>query len=161
VYVSTSGSPDTDTRIELIRGSLKQIGVELTVKRYLTSQFFAPAPEGGILYGGKFDLTAYAWGTDPNEDLSNLYACYRFPPNGQNMMRWCNRAATAAMDAAKTTYDQSARARAIARVQQAVYDDVPTVVLDGRRELAAHNVDLKNWKPNSVAPFDDMLKVDI
>lgn len=77
------------------------------------------------------------------------------------MMRWCNSAATAAMDAAKTTYDQNARARSIARVQQAFYDDVPSVVLDGRRELAAYNVDLKNWKPDPVSPFDDMLKVDI
>lgn len=161
VYAGTTGSPDTDTRIELMRGSLKQVGVDLTVKRYLTSQYFAPAPEGGILYGGKFDVTAFGWGTDPNEDLSNLYACYRFPPNGQNMMRWCNSAATAAMDAAKTTYDQNARARSIARVQQAFYDDVPSVVLDGRRELAAYNVDLKNWKPDPVSPFDDMLKVDI
>jgi len=160
-FASSIGSPDADTEIEIIRTAWKQLGIEFSVKRYLSSQFFAPLAEGGIIYGGKFDVVLFAWGADPNEDQSNLYACYRFPPNGQNDVRWCDKAATAAMDRAKTTYDQAKRAVDLRQVQEATYRAVPTVVLDARKELFVYNDDLKNWNPNPVSPFDDMLHVDI
>ncbi len=160
-FASSVGAPDTDTIIELIRNSWKQLGVDFQVKRYLSSQFFAPVADGGIIYGGKFDVVYFAWGTDTNEDLSNLYACYRFPPDGQNDPRWCDPAATAAMDRAKTTYDQAKRAPDLAFVQRAVYAQVPTIVVDARKELYAYNDDLKNWHPNPISPFDNMLNVDI
>lgn len=147
-FASSTGSPDTDTIIEIVRSSWKALGVDFSVKRYLSSQFFAPAPEGGIIYGGKFDVVFFAWGSDTNMDLSNLYACYRFPPDGQNDPRWCDRAATAAMDRAKTTYDQAKRAPDLARVQDAVFAAIPTIVMDARKELYVYNEDLKNWKPN-------------
>ncbi len=160
-YASSTGSPDTDTQIELIRGWWKQIGVDFSVKRYLSSQFFAPVAEGGIIYGGKFDVVNFAWGSDPNEDMSNLYACYRFPPNGQNDPRWCNVKATAAMDAAKVLYGYDKRYPYEKFVQEQVYKDVPTVILDARREIYAYNNDLRNYHPNPVAPFDNFLDVDI
>jgi len=160
-YATSAGSPDADQIIELIRSSWKQLGVEFNVKHYLASQFFAPLAEGGIIYSGKFDVVQFGWGGDPNEDLSNLYACYRFPPDGQNDPRWCDRSVTAALDRAKTTYDERKRAPDITYVQKAVYAQVPTIVLDARRELFGYNADLKDWHPNPVAPFDDMLKVDI
>ena len=160
-FATSAGNPDTDTSIELIRASWKQIGVQIDVKRYLASQYFAPFADGGIVYAGKFDVALFGWGSDPNEDQSNLYACYRFPPDGQNDVRWCDRAATAAMDRAKTSYDQAKRKIDIDVVQRAVYDAVPTIILDTRKELIGYNADLTGWKPNPVAPFDDMLNVDI
>jgi peptide/nickel transport system substrate-binding protein len=161
VLVAAIGGPDQDTEIELIRSSWKQLGIDFTVKRYLVSQYFAPASQGGIMYGGKFDVALFGWGSDPNEDVSNLYACYRFPPNGQNDMHWCDRAATAAMDAAKTSYDPAERKKDIDIVQRLLYREAPTVIITSRVMLAGFNSDLRNWHPNSVAPFDDMLKVDI
>jgi ABC-type transport system substrate-binding protein len=65
------------------------------------------------------------------------------------------------MDRAKESYDPAVRAPLIAAVQRAVYSDVPTIILDVRKQLAAYNDDLKGWHPNSVSPFDDMLNVDI
>ena len=160
-FATSAGNPDNDTSIELIRASWKQIGVEIDVKRYLASQYFAPFADGGIIYAGKFDVAYFGWGSDPNEDQSNLYACYRFPPDGQNDVRWCDRAATAAMDRAKTSYDQAKRKIDLDLVQRAVYDAVPTIVITTRKELIGFNADLKGWEPNPVAPFDNMLNVDI
>jgi len=160
-FVLATGQPDNDTIIELIRNTWKQIGVDFGVKHYLDAQYFAPAAQGGILYGGKFDVALFGWGEDTNEDLSNLYACYRFPPDGQNVMHWCDPAANAAMNAAKTSYDQTYRKKELDIVQQAVYEQVPTVVLDVRQWLSGYNNDLRNWHPNAVAPFDDMMNVDI
>jgi peptide/nickel transport system substrate-binding protein len=160
-FAGQLGQPDYDTELELIRGTWKSLGVELTVKRYLSSQFFATIADGGILYSGKFDVARFGWGADPNEDMSNLYACYRFPPDGQNVPRWCDRAATAAMDRAKQNYNPDERAKDLDLVQRAVYDQVPTIVLDARQQLAAYNSDLKNYHPNPVAAFDNMMNVDI
>ena len=156
-----AGSQDTDSELELVRASWKQLGVDFTVKHYLAALFFAPLAEGGIIYAGKFDVTLFAWGEDTNEDLSNLYACYRFPPDGQDDPRWCDQKATALMTASKTTYDQGKRAVDLNLIQRAVVAQVPTIVLDSRRYFAAYNSDLKNWHPNSISPFDDMMQVDI
>jgi peptide/nickel transport system substrate-binding protein len=160
-YATSTGTPDTDTQIELVRGWWSKLGVELTVKHYLGALFFAPQQQGGIIYGGKFDVTNFAWGTDPNEDLSNLYSCDLIPPAGQNDPRWCNRTATDAMNRAKATYDLAARKADLEIVQRALYEDVPTVILDAQKSIFAYNMDLRNWHPDPVAPFDDMMNVDI
>jgi len=160
-YASSTGSPDTDTQLLLIGGWWKQLGVDFVVKRYLAAVMFAPAASGGIIYGGKFDIVNFGWGTDPNEDLSNLYACYRFPPDGQNDPRYCNKEVTAAMDHAKEHYNREDRVGDLKFIQEQVDKDVPTIVLDARKEIYAYNTDLKNWHPNPLAPFDDMLNVDI
>ena len=160
-FATSTGNQDTDTEIELIRGWWKQVGVEFTVKHYLAAQFFAPAADGGVIYGGKFDVVLFGWGSDPTADLSNLYACNRFPPNGQNDMRWCDPAADAAMAAAQRSYDPAARKKLIDTVQRRFVAGVPSIVLDVRTQLAGYNDDLKGWHPNSVSPFDDMMNVDI
>jgi hypothetical protein len=46
-------------------------------------------------------------------------------------------------------------------IQEKIFEDAPTIVLDARRQISAYNSDLKGWNPNSVASFDDMLRVDI
>jgi peptide/nickel transport system substrate-binding protein len=161
VFASSTGSPDSDAQLLMIGGWWKQLGVEFTVHHYLSAIFFAPAQSGGIIYGGKFDIVSFAWGGDPNQDESNLYACNRMPPNGQNDMRYCNQAVNAAIRHAQTHYGHATRAGDLKVIQEGIYRDVPTIVLDARRAIYAYNSDLKNWHPNPVAPFDDMLKVDI
>jgi hypothetical protein len=39
--------------------------------------------------------------------------------------------------------------------------DVPSIVLFVRTDLFAYNKDLKNYHPNSLTPFDNMMDVDI
>ena len=160
-FASSAGTPDTDTQNELIRGWWKQLGVDLAIKHYLSSLFFAPIQDGGIVYSGKFDLIVFSWGTDPTQDYSNLYSCDLFPPAGQNDPRYCDRAVTAAMDAAKLEYDPEKRVAKMKFVQEQIDRDAPIVVLDSRNEVSAYNDDLKHWKPNAVSEFDDMMNVDI
>jgi len=42
-----------------------------------------------------------------------------------------------------------------------VIDNVPQVVLYIRDDIHAYNRDLQNFHPNAIAPFDDMMNVDI
>ncbi len=155
VFVCGSGLADYDIENELIRAWWKQIGVELTVKRFPASLLYATRGDGGILAAGKFDIARFALVPDTSEDFSDVFAC------GNNAAQWCDPSTNAAMERAKTENDDRARARDLASVQRAVYDHVPIIVLDARRELAIYNSDLKNWRPHPSIPFDDMMNVDI
>ena len=160
-FAAFTGSPDSDTQIELMRGWWREIGIDLTVKRYLPSLMFNTYQAGGILYTGKFDVTAFAWGQSAVADLSNVYACNRFPPNGQNVMRYCNAEVSSLISKAQVTYDPGDRLPLIQRSERAIVEDVPTIVLDSRKEIFAYNSDLKGWRPNPIAPFDDVMNLDI
>ncbi len=160
-FVSTTGSPDVDQEIEMIRSWWSQIGVSITVLRYPLDLLLAPMQEGGIVYAGKFDVVTFAWGLDPVGDLSTTYGCASIPPSGENDPRWCDQRANAAMLNLYAHYDQAQRNADDAIVQERMAADVPIVVLNGREDIWAVNRDLKNFHPNAVSYFDNMMDVDI
>jgi peptide/nickel transport system substrate-binding protein len=160
-FATNSGSPDTDERIELIRSWWKQIGADITVRHYPAALLFAPLAQGGIVYSSKWDVIIFQWINDAIGDYSPLYACSAFPPNGQNDVRWCNRRVQAALTALYAHYSQSERNGNVLTVQREFVNDVPSIVTAIAEDIYAYNSDLKNFHPNSVTPFDNMMNVDI
>jgi peptide/nickel transport system substrate-binding protein len=160
-FATTAGSQDSDEQIELERSTLKQIGVDISVRHYPVALMFAPLQQGGIVYGNKWDVIWFAWLNDAIGDQSPIYSCHSFPPNGQNDLRWCNPRAQAAMDALFAHYDQAQRNGDQLVLQQELVKDVPTIVTSLREDIFAYNSDLKNFHPNAITPFDNMLNVDI
>jgi peptide/nickel transport system substrate-binding protein len=158
---TSAGTQDTDNQITLIQQWWKQIGVSLDVRRYETPQLFAPVQDGGIIYGGKWDIVLFAWGDDPIGDYSFIYACDEIPPNGQNDPRWCNHTANAAMHALYSHYDQAQRNADDAILFAQLAHDLPMIVTSSREDIYVFNKDLKNFHPNAVTPFDDFMNVDI
>jgi peptide/nickel transport system substrate-binding protein len=161
VFATSTGTPDADSRIELIRASWKKLGVAFTVRRYPSPMMFAPYADNGIVYGGKWDFIFFGWGGDPIGDLSLLYSCDTFPPKGQNDPRYCNRAVTDAMEKFKAEYDPKKRQRYADIVQIGIAKDVPIIVTSIQEDIYAYNSDLKGFHPNQLTPFDDFLNVDI
>lgn len=159
--VAGTGSPQIDALIEVLRADWREVGVQLDAKRVLPSLLFAPPEAGGIVRGGRFDAVLFAWGLDSLGELGPLYACGTFTPAGQNDMHWCNRSADAAMHDFTLDYDAHRRREDDRIVGLALARDVPTIVLDIRDLIAAYTSDLLHWQPNVVAPFDDMMNVDI
>lgn len=160
-FATSTGTPDFDQSIELMRGWWKQIGVNITVKHYPSPLLFAPYADGGVIYNGKWDIVGFQWGDDPIGDFSYLYACDQIPPNGQNDVRWCNPRADKAMHDLYTHYDQAQRNGDVHVVMEELVKDVPTVVLTGREDIFFFNKDLKNFHPGAVTEFDEMMDVDI
>jgi peptide/nickel transport system substrate-binding protein len=160
-FVIGTGAPVSDQVVEELRSTWQQIGVGLNVRHYMSSIWFAPAADGGILYGGKYDVSYYSWGLGPSGDLSNLYSCNFLPPNGQNVLRWCNKRATQATEDLFTHYDQSQRNADDAVVMSELDKDAPTIVMMGTELVWAYNKDLRNFNPGAVSPFDQFMKVDI
>jgi peptide/nickel transport system substrate-binding protein len=161
VFATSSGTPDNDTMIELIRANWQKIGVSIDVRHYPSTLLFAPLAAGGIVLGGKWDVIIFQWGGDPIGDLANLFSCKQIPPNGQDVERYCNPQADAAMAKFETLYSPQARKPYDAIVQQHIADDVPEVIMWIGEDIYAFNDDLKNFHPNQVTPFDDMMNVDI
>jgi peptide/nickel transport system substrate-binding protein len=160
-FTLASGAPDIDTRVELVRAWWKQVGVALTVKHFLPAVYFAPYADGGIMFGGKYDVATFAWGGDIEGDVSALFECKQIPPGGENNTRYCNRAVDAAMEKFDALYDPAQRQPYANLIQRRIFKDVPTIVLDDREDLYALNADLKHFRPNAVSPFDDIMNVDI
>ena len=155
------GLPDNDALIELIRPAWGAIGARFEVRHYPSPLYFASFGTGGILYTGKFDVALYAWITPPNGDLTNLFACDRVPPKGQNVPRYCDREVDAALRRFLETYDVREQRAASRFVQQRMARDVPTIVTDAREDLFVFNEDLHGFHPNQVTPFDDLVDADI
>lgn len=156
-----TGSPDSDQRVELIRSELKDAGIEIATRKYTPALFFALPQDGGIMYGGKWDLTTFQWSGSPEADLSNTYSCDQIPPRGQNDSRYCNRQVTQWMKQFQGTYDFDLHKKLDSQIQQQIAKDVPVIVLYVAEDGWAQNSDLRGFNPNQVTPFDDMMNVDI
>jgi peptide/nickel transport system substrate-binding protein len=160
-FATVQGSQDVDKQIELVRANWKKIGVDLSVRHYASAMMFAPLQDGGVVYGNKWDIVVFAWTNDAIGDLSQIYGCEEFPPKGQNNLRWCNPRAGAAMDALYDHFDQSQRNADVRTVEEEFVKDVPSIVTTLREDIYLYNKDLKNWHPNAITPFDNMMDVDI
>ena len=158
---TSSGTPDVDTQVELIRSWWKAIGVDLSVQHYQSAMLFAPESEGGILYSGKFDIALLGWFTPVPIDPFNLYSCKMFPPTGQNVGRYCDPKVDALFAEMRGTYDYDRYKTDLGKVLRLIADDVPVIVQTGRENIFGYNKDLKNFNPNNVSVFDDMMNVDI
>ncbi|MEA2720377.1 MAG: peptide/nickel transport system substrate-binding protein [Candidatus Eremiobacteraeota bacterium] len=156
-----AGTPEIDEQIELVRNDWKQIGVGLNVRRYPAALMFAPVQKGGVINGDAWDVITFAWAADPLGDYSAIYGCNAFPPTGQNDLRWCNRTVQGAMDALVGHYEQSERIADLKVIMREFIKDAPSIVSFLRVDLFAYNSDLKNYHPNNITPFDNMMDVDI
>ena len=156
-----TGSPEVDAQLELLRKDWKQIGVALSVRRYPPARMFAPVQKGGVVNGDAWDVVAFAWAADPIGDYSGIYGCRSFPPAGQNDLRWCNKTAQGAMDALLGHYEPSERIGDLHVFMREFVNDVPSIVSFLHVDLFAYSKDLKNYHPNTITPFDNMMEVDI
>jgi len=161
VAVVQTGAPNVDNELEFFRSTWQQIGVGLTVRHYPSQMLFGAYADGGIIYGGKFDVVLFNWVGDPIGDFSFIFACDQFPPNGQNDTRWCNPTANAAIEKVFSDYDQPQRDADDRVLFEQLAKDLPVVVLYTVSDLYVYNKDLKGFHPNAVTPFDDFMNVDI
>ncbi len=161
VLATIAGANDTDQRIEVLRSDWKPLGVSLEVRHYNNASFFDQAVSGGILYGGKWDVTTFAWQLTPDGDLSNTNECNQIPPNGQNVTRLCNAGIDALLNREKNTYDEAQKRPIITKTVEAIDALTPYFVLFVYEDVHAYNKDLKGFHPNNTTAFDDFMNVDI
>jgi len=156
-----TGVSTADETVELIREQLRDVGIEIQTRKYAPAVFFAPYQNGGIVYGSKWDMTMFAWQGLPVADISNTMECNQIPPNGQNVLHYCNKTLDAMLEQVKRTYDPQQQTALLDKEVRIIVADVPTIVLEVLDVGYAHSKDLTGYNPGAFTPFDDMMNVDI
>jgi peptide/nickel transport system substrate-binding protein len=141
-------SRDPDTRYApVFQNAMKEVGVAVDLRNYPYNVFYAPASEGGILNGGKYDIASGGWvlGSDPDE--ATLWMCDQYPPQGYNWSFFCDPRLDALERTALTSYDRNTRRQAYWKVQQLLAHDVPAVFLTWVNIIFATRDTVKDFHP--------------
>jgi peptide/nickel transport system substrate-binding protein len=160
-FVLGTGNSEADRLVELLRSWWSKIGVALDVKHYSSAMLFAPYEDGGIVFRGAFDVAYFNVGVDAFGDFSSLYACDQVPPAGENIPRWCNRRASAAMEDFYQQYTPEGRRRDDAILMAELRRDAPTIITLIPDATFIFNSDLRGFHPGAITSFDNMMSVDI
>jgi peptide/nickel transport system substrate-binding protein len=157
----SNGVATADSIIEIARADLRAVGVEIDTRKWAPAMLFAPYQNGGIIYGGKWDMTFFSWQGLPVADVSNTLECNQIPPNGQNVSHYCNPKLDALLEEIKQTYDVAKQTQLLDREMRIMIADVPTIVLYVGDIGYAYNPNLAGYDPGVFTPFDNMLNVSI
>lgn len=146
-----NGSQLVRTITAQVQQMYRPLGVELELKGYDYATLYAAAQSGGIINGGKFDLTMYAWifGSDPDD--SSQWSCAAIPPAGNNAARYCSPAMEALQRLALSTFDRNVRKRAYASIEALLLADAPAAFIYYANLRYAHIASLRNFTPNGVS----------
>ncbi|HVA33834.1 MAG TPA: peptide ABC transporter substrate-binding protein [Candidatus Baltobacteraceae bacterium] len=160
-FVYYTGSASADDTVEFIRAELKNVGIAMQTRRFAPATFFAPFQDHGIVYGSKWDMTFFAWQDLPVPDISNTFECNQIPPNGQNVLHYCNAELDRLLEQEKATYDVAKQTALLSREEKIIQRDVPTIVLYILDVGFAQNEHLTGFHPGILTPFDDMMHANI
>ena len=152
--VSFTGSATANDAEVFVQEAWRQLGVDVAIKNFSSSQLYATLGAGGIEQSGKFDVAFENWanGTDP--DNSILFRCDMAPPAGWNIYHFCSRPLDDAEAKALSSYDRATRAAMYDKEQEIVSSQLPIIVLWYQRQLDVINTDLENYRPaHAVTPF--------
>jgi peptide/nickel transport system substrate-binding protein len=102
----------------ILQNAWRKLGVDITIKSFPNSLYYATKAGGGIVNSGKYDIAAEGWigGVDP--DNSTLWACDARPPNGFNTTLLCDPAVDQQINLTLTKYDQAVRRAAYWKIQE-------------------------------------------
>jgi peptide/nickel transport system substrate-binding protein len=132
----------------LIQQEAKAVGIEIAQKTYPADLYFASQQAGGILNSGKYQLAYYGWVSGVDPDDSALYGCNEFPPQGQNVLFWCDTTLNAAEIDTLGTMDQARRKRDYHIIATELGEQAPTVFLFAERRVDVVPDQFSGFKPS-------------
>jgi peptide/nickel transport system substrate-binding protein len=146
-----TGSVVSTTIAAILQEEWRAVGADISTKGVVSPIFFATAGEGGTLQAGKFDVALGSWinGVDPDD--STQYMCAQFPPNGQNVDRFCNPQLDAAEQIALSSFDQNVRKRSYAIIQKIIAQQLPSIIVGFAEQQDVANVDFAGYRPAHAA----------
>jgi peptide/nickel transport system substrate-binding protein len=145
------GSSISRNVVAQVQEMLHRIGVEIQGKSYDYASLYAAAESGGILNGGKFDLSIYSWVSGADPDNSSQWTCGAIPPAGNNVTRYCTPEMEAAQRVALSSFDRGVRTKAYHTIESLLVRDAPAAFMYYRSLVYAHTPDLQNFTPNGTS----------
>jgi peptide/nickel transport system substrate-binding protein len=150
VLVSNSSNATRRKNSVEIQEMLRQAGIDLQVKYFTGDVLFAPVGEGGILQGGKFDLSLAGWYAGIDPDDSSQFMCANMAPQGYNYSRYCSKEMDAVQNVALSNYDRPTRKKAYYQIQHLLAQDVPEIFFYYLRQMEPISSNFKGFTPNPV-----------
>lgn len=145
------GSTSARNIVVEVQQMLRQVGVAVQLKSYAYATLYAAAQSGGILNGGKFDMTLYAWISGGDPDNSSQWICSMIPPKGNNVSRYCSSQMDAAQRLALSTFDRTVRKRAYGHIETLLLQDAPAAFLFDEPMRYVRIPQLQNFEPNGIS----------
>jgi peptide/nickel transport system substrate-binding protein len=159
--IGGAGSSFVDQILELVRANWSAIGIDVTTKRYPLSLMFGPRDQGGILFGGKFDVALFSTGQVTAAEYADGFECRDIPPNGTNVSQLCDPPLDKLVDRALKTYDPSAAGIMFVKAQHDIFVDTPEIVLTLRNEYYPYRDNVTGAHFSPFAFFYDPLTIDV
>ncbi len=156
-----SGYQPSQITAEFVRAAWQKLGVAVDTKAYSDAQYFAPAAEHGTLNSGEFDAALLSQQGAYDADLSARYACAYAPPNGNNIVRFCDPKIDAEMAAYEATVDPAKRASLAAQIQRDLDRATPSISLYERAFIYASGRAVRGFHPGGFTAYDDFMNVDV
>lgn len=146
---------------EQMRDEFKKLGIVLETRQYPASRMFASFGSYGVMTRGDWDMALFAWDSDPNGSLESLFACGSAPPNGLNIMHYCNPKVDEWMHSFTMSFDPSVRLALLTWSEQQIVHDVPAFSLFVWKLGYTYSPQLQGYRPSARAPLGDPLQLDI
>jgi ABC-type transport system substrate-binding protein len=137
-----------------VAAELNDVHIHVDEKGVQPGLLFDTAPAGGILATGKFDLALLTLQTNPDPDVSWLFACNQRAPAGFNDWHYCSAHLDADLQRAASgasAFDRTLGAHALASVQRDLLADAAFVPLFRIDDLWASATWLHGLNPS---PYD-------
>lgn len=150
VLVSNNSNVTRRKNAVEVQQMLRQAGIDVEIKYYPGDVLFAPVGEGGILQGGKFDLSLAGWYAGVDPDDASQFTCANVAPAGYNYSRYCNPDMEAQQKIALDNYEQPTRKKAYYEIQNLLARDVPEVFFYYLRTMQPINQNFNGFAPNPV-----------
>lgn len=137
----------------VLQAMFRAIGADVALRSFPANLYFAPADQGGIVRGGKFDLALVADYSTTDPDVSGHLGCTAGKPGVANVSRFCDPALDAAILHLDELYDGKLRRDAYAHLARMIDGDSPIIYLYHPVELAAARSELLGVTVDSLGIF--------
>jgi len=143
VYTN-SGNTVRENYITVFQQQWKTLGIEVTPK---TEEWNAFLNRLDPQHDFEMALLGFSWGVDP--DQTSMWACNQYG-TGFNDVKYCNPQVDKLLADGLATTDHAKRKAIYTQMENILMDDLPMVVLDFPKTVAAVNKRVHNLFPNAV-----------
>jgi peptide/nickel transport system substrate-binding protein len=148
---TTAGNKMRELTTQIIQQNLKAVGITVDLDPLPSKNFFA-TDGNGPLSDGTYEMAIYAWISGDDPGGADLYHSKNVPTKdnayqGQNYPHWRNAQNDDLLTKANASLDQNQRKPFYAQEQKIFSDELPTLPLFQRVNIAAAKAKLQNFKP--------------
>ncbi|SRR6266536_57332 len=129
----------------LLQQQFQAIGVKLDVQNYPASTFFGTFLTDGK--AGTYDIAEFESSFLYDGDDTSVAACSQIPPNGFNIMFYCNKQLDTFYGQETSTADATARQQAFDQIHGVYLTQFPFVTLYSPLDVAIHKATTHNYAP--------------